>query len=164
MNLPAAIALGLIVAAVLFVAAVKWHARGLLHAEVELARSQYGAGEHVEGQVRITARKPCHLASVRVSLTCSTTNAQDARRMSRDGWIYQRAQSWTADRTLARGETFARHFSLPMPEPGTLPRSAYLTQAQTRYPPVWSVSARIFCKAATVDAGVVFTPHAETAG
>jgi hypothetical protein len=51
-----------------------------------------------------------------------------------------------------------------MPEPGALSRSAYLTEGETRYPAIWSVSARIACKGATITAGKVFTAHADPAG
>jgi hypothetical protein len=124
-------------------------ARGL----VVLERSQYRAGEIVEGCLTVNALRTCTVKSACLTLACWDTDPRNELRMSSDGWLYKAVQTIHLDRLLAAGQSQSVAFALPMPQPGEMPSYVYLGKYQTRYPPIWSVSADIECNGLIVSAG-----------
>ncbi|MDM7953874.1 MAG: hypothetical protein QUV07_11770 [Cyanobium sp. CZS 25K] len=156
MDLPAAVALVLIFAAVFFAVAVNLCAHRLVQGIVTLGRSRYRAGDSVEGCLKINALRACKVKSVRLTLACWHTNKQSELRMSRDGWIYKKIQIIDLERLLAAGQSQSVPFALPMPQRGVMPRFAFLKEGETLYPAIWSVSADIDCTRLIVSVGTIF--------
>ena len=156
MDVPAAIALALIGAAVIFVISVNVFARHLVRGLVTLERNLYRPGDIIEGQLTINALRQCSVKIVRVTLICSSTNPQNKLRMSRFGWIYKTVDTVKLDREFAAGQSQIIPFALNMPATGEVPEFAFLGQDKTRYPGIWSVTAEIDCNGVIVSTGSVF--------
>ena len=156
MDLPAAIALTLIGAAVVFIISVNVFARYLVRGLVTLERYRYRPDEIIEGQLTINALRRCTVKTVRFTLICSSTNPQNKLRMSRFGWIYKTDHTVKLDREFAAGQSQIMPFALPMPAAGEVPEFAFLSQEKTRYPGIWSVTAEIDCNGVIVSTGSVF--------
>jgi hypothetical protein len=153
MDLPAAIALGLIGAAAVYAVYVNLRAYQLARGSVVLDRSQYRAGEIVEGCLTVNALRTCTVKSACLTLACWSTNPENELRLSCDGWLFKSVQTIEIDRLLASRQSLSVAFALPMPQPGEMPSYVYLGQYKTRYPPIWSVSADIECNGLIVSAG-----------
>jgi hypothetical protein len=153
MDLPAAIALGLIGAATVYAVSVNVRAYRLARGLVVLDRSQYRAGDIVEGRLTVNALRTCTVKSVRLTLACWDTDPRNELCMSRDGWLYKAVQTIHLDRLLAAGQSQSVAFALPMPQPGEMPGYLFLGEGKTRYPAIWSVSADIVCNGLIVSAG-----------
>jgi hypothetical protein len=153
MDLPAAIALGLIGAATVYAVSVNVRAYLLARGLVVLERSQYGAGDIVEGRLTVNALRTCTVKSVCLTLACWSTNPENELRMSSDGWLYKSVQTIDIDRLLTTGQSQAVAFALPMPRPGEMPSYLFLGEGKTCYPAIWSVSADIECNGLMVSAG-----------
>jgi hypothetical protein len=153
MDLPAAIALGLIGAAAVYAVYVNVRAYQLARGSVVLDRSQYRAGEIVEGCLTVNALRTCTVKSACLTLACWSTNPENELRLSCDGWLFKSVQTIEIDRLLASRQSLSVAFALPMPQPGEMPSYVYLGQYKTRYPPIWSVSADIECNGLIVSAG-----------
>jgi hypothetical protein len=156
MDLPAAIALGLIGAAAVYAIYVNVRAYQLARGSVVLDRPQYRAGEIVEGRLTVNALRTCTVKSACLTLACWDTDPRNELRMSSDGWLYKAVQTIEIDRLLAAGQSQSVAFALPMPQPGEMPSYVYLGQYKTRYPPIWSVSVEIVCNGLVVSTGSVF--------
>jgi hypothetical protein len=153
MDLPAAIALVIIGAAAVFAVAVNVRAHRLVRGLVMLERSQYRAGDIVEGRLTVNALRTCTVKSVRLTLACWDTDPQNELCMSRDGWLFKSVQTIYLDRLLMAGQSQSLPFALPMPQPGEMPIYVFLGQGKTRYPAIWSVSADIECNGLIVSTG-----------
>ena len=156
MDLPAAIALGLIGAAAVYAVSVNVRAYRLARGSVVLERPQYRAGEIVEGRLTVNALRTCTVKSVCLTLACWSTNPENELRLSSDGWLFKSVQTIYLDRLLMAGQSQSVAFALPMPQPGEMPSYVYLGQYKTRYPPIWSVSVEIVCNGLVVSTGSVF--------
>jgi hypothetical protein len=155
-NIPTIVVLSLIVLACLFVASIQVYTRCLAQASVSLNRSQYGAGDMVEGIITITARRTCKVRSARISLICWSNNPQNPARLTKDGWLYKVIQSVELHRTLSAGQVHKVSFALPMPKPGQMPTSAFFGSQPNPHSGVWSVSTEIDCNVVTLSAGEIF--------
>ena len=153
MDLPAAIALVFIGAAAVYAVSVNVRASRLARGSVILERSQYRAGEIVEGRLTVNALRTCTVKSVCLTLACRDTDPRNELCMSRDGWLFKSVQTIYLDRLFMAGQSQSVPFALPMPQPGEMPIYVFLGQGKTRYPAIWSVSADIVCNGLIVSAG-----------
>ena len=68
MNLPAAIALAVIAAGVVFVVAVRLRARSTARVTVDVPGGPYAPGDVVPGRLTIEALRPCQLDLARITI------------------------------------------------------------------------------------------------
>jgi len=153
MDLPAAIVLVIIGAAAVYAVSVNVRAHRLARGSVVLGRSQYRAGDIVEGRLTVNALRTCTVKSVFLTLACWDTDPRNELRMSSEGWLYKSVQTIHIDRLLAAGQSQSVAFALPMPRPGEMPIYVFLGEGKTRYPAIWSVSADINCNGLIVSTG-----------
>lgn len=153
MNLPAAIALAVIAAGVVFVVAVRLRARSTARVTVDVPGGPYAPGDVVPGRLTIEALRPCQVDLARVTLTCFSTDPRDAARPATQNWKFRRSADLQLNRTLAKGEAAGWDLALEMPAPGEVSDAILEPGPGVRYRPHWALNAEVTVNGLTLTAG-----------
>lgn len=153
MNLPAAIMLALIGAAIVFVIVVRLRARSTATLAVAVTSGPAMSGDVVRGTVTIHALRSCKVSTVSAQLGCYSTDPRDDRSGSTHTTRYRVRDEQQIDQSLAAGQSLEIPVSLPMPAPGDVHGATASQQAAMRYPVVWSLTAEASCNGYAIAGG-----------
>jgi hypothetical protein len=142
MNLATIIALGLIIAFVLFVIYVRVFANKTGRIEISAPDEVYSFGDTVGCQITITALRACRVNNLRAELHCNRRKLRHKSTTDRESLLYLAEADINVDQDWAAGQSETFDVALQMPSRGELPDRALAPDTGQHGAPLWTIQAR----------------------